>query len=399
MTSKAQHPSATPILDSGVQPKGRRKTLGGMLMGFVLAIPFAVVLISVTSQTRGFGAAAANFVGIESLACLALAVILHEMGHLLAGWMVGFRFSSITIGPMAVRLEYGRLRAGFRQVLPASGYAGMHIDRIRRLRRRLLRFIAAGPLVNLLTAALAASWLVYAPPRSIVLAVSLELFWTTSALLAIINLLPLRIGMLYTDGARMLMLRWSLPKARRWISLTAIGNQSRNGVRAKLWKHTWVNAAARVGDKSVDDFAGNWLAYAAAANNRKDIPVAAVHLERCLGLASWLGPSLRDLMALEAAVFSAWFREDAATAQKWFRQINRLKALPKIMQFRADIALACARRDFPAALSRWQEAYAFIEKLPQTPLQERLAEGFLEWHGQIEQRQQHNASAVATSAV
>lgn len=141
----------------------------------------------------------------------------------------------------------------------------------------------------------------------------------------------------------------------------------------------------------------NWLAYA-AANDRKDIAVAAVHLERCLDLASLLGPSLRDLMALEAAVFSAWFREDAAAAQKWFRQINRLKALPKIMQFRAEIALGCARRDFPAALSRWQEAYAFIEKLPQTPLQERLAEGLLEWRSQIEQRQQH-ASAVATSAV
>ena len=135
-----------------------------MLIGFVLAIPFAVVLISVTSQTRRFGAAAANFVGIESLACLALAVIVHEVGHLLAGWMVGFRFSSITIGPMAVRLEYGRLRAGFRRVLPAAGHAGMHIDRIRRLRRRLLRFIAGGPLANLLTAALAGSWLASPPP-------------------------------------------------------------------------------------------------------------------------------------------------------------------------------------------------------------------------------------------
>jgi len=68
-----------------------------------------------------------------------------------------------------------------------------------------------------------------------VLAVSLELFWMMSALLAIINLLPLRIGVLYTDGARMLMLRITSPKARRWISLTAIGNQSQNGVRAKLW--------------------------------------------------------------------------------------------------------------------------------------------------------------------
>ena len=253
--------------------------------------------------------------------------------------------------------------------------------------------------MNLFTAALAASWFGYAPPRSTALAVSLELFWMTSALLAIINLLPLRLGMLYTDGARMLMLQSSLPKARRWISLTAIGNQSQSGVLPKLWKQTWINAAARVGDKSIDDFAGNWVVYL-AANARKDIPVAAVHLERCLALANLLGPSLRDLVALEAAVFSAWFREDAATAQKWFSQIKRLKTLPKLLQMRADIVLRCAQGEFSAALLRWQEAYAFIEKLPKTPLTERLMEGLLEWRSEIEQRQQvHNGSTVATSVV
>jgi len=105
-------------------------------------------------------------------------------------------------------------------------------------------------------------------------------------------------------------------------------------------------------------------------------------------------------VALEAAVFSAWFREDAATAQKWWSQINRLKTLPKLPQSRANIALHCARPEFPAALSRWQEAYAFIEKLAKTPLKERLGGGLLEWRSEIEQRQRvHNGTAVATSAV
>jgi Zn-dependent protease len=397
MNAMAQSPDATPILDSGIWPKAKRKNIGSIVIGFVFAIPFAMIVISVANDTRRFGEQAANLVFVTYLLCLAVAVIVHEMGHLLAGWMVGFRFSSITIGPIALRMEFGKLRAGIRRTLPAGGYAGMHIDRIRRLRRRLLRFIAGGPLANLLTAALAASWLAYSPPRSIALASSLELFWMMSALIAIINLLPLRIGMLYTDGARMLMLRSSLPKARRWISLTAIGNQAQNGVRARLWKRSWLNAAAGLGDKSVDDFTGNWIAYA-AANDRKEGAVAAAHLEKCLELANLLGPSLRDLVAMEATVFSSWFREDAVTAQKWFGQINRLKSISKLFQFRADIALHCARREFPVALSRWQEAHVFIEKLPNTPIKRRLLEGFLEWRSEIDQRQQaHNGSVVATS--
>ena len=87
-----------------------------MLIGFVLAIPFAIVVISVANEARRFGQDSANFVLVEYLACFALAVIVHEIGHLLSGWMVGFRFSSITIGPIALRLEYGRLRTGIRWV-------------------------------------------------------------------------------------------------------------------------------------------------------------------------------------------------------------------------------------------------------------------------------------------
>ncbi|HET6179724.1 MAG TPA: hypothetical protein VFE61_22570 [Candidatus Sulfotelmatobacter sp.] len=64
--------------------------------------------------------------------------------------MVGFRFSSIAIGPIGLRLEYGRLKIHFQSRLPAGGYAGMHVNRIRRLRRRLLIFTAGGPAANLL---------------------------------------------------------------------------------------------------------------------------------------------------------------------------------------------------------------------------------------------------------
>jgi len=82
---------------------------------------------------------------------------------------------------------------------------------------------------------------------------------------------------------------------------------------------------------------------------------------------------------------SSWFREDAAIAQKWFSQIHRLKSLPKLSQFRADIVLGCARREFSAAASRWQEEYAFIEDLPNTAIRERLLEGFLKWRSESEQ--------------
>ncbi len=316
---------------------------------------------------------------------LGLTLVVHESGHLLAGWMVEFRFNSISIGPFSVRMEYGRLKVQIRRMLPAGGYAGMHVDKIRRLRHRLLVFTAGGPAANLLSAALVASFLAYDPLATSWLSVAGDIFWKISVMIGFANFLPFRLGMLYPDGARIAMLFASRARSRRWMSLTAIGSQGQAGVRPKHWRRTWLDAAGAVPDGSVDDFAGNWAAYL-AANDRKDAPVAAFHLERCLGLVNRLGPSLQDVVALEATVFTAWFRQNAAMAEKWLGQVKKIKALPRLTRLRGEIALHCARKEFVPALSRWQEGFAFIEKLPPTPVKTRLTEGFLEWRNEIQRR-------------
>jgi hypothetical protein len=42
-----------------------------------------------------------------------------ELGHLLTGWAVGFRFSSIQVGPVSLRIEHGILKARFRLEMAA----------------------------------------------------------------------------------------------------------------------------------------------------------------------------------------------------------------------------------------------------------------------------------------
>lgn len=369
----------------------RRKKLAGILFGVLVGIFCGIALITASNRARAARNPAQDYILLLFFATLSLSIVMHELGHLLAGWMVGFRFNSITIGPFSLRMEYGRLKVQVRRALPAGGYAGMHINRIRRLRRRLLIFTAGGPLANLLSATLVASFLAYDPMPTSWLSVAGEIFWKVSVMIGVANFLPFRLGALYPDGARIAMLIGSRGRSRRWMSIAAIGSQGQSGVRPKQWKRTWLNAAGGVPDGSVDDFAGNWVAYA-AANDRKDAPVAAFHLERCLGLVNLLGPTLQDTIALEAAVFTAWFREDAVVAQKWLQHVKRIKSLPQLMRIRADIALHCARKEFGPALSRWQEGFAFIEKLPLTAVKTRLTVGFQEWRNEIIERQNSEAA-------
>lgn len=97
------------------------------------------------------------------LPILMLTVVLHELGHVVAGVMVGFHFSSLAIGPFSIGLQYGRVKFQIKAQTGALGYAGMHIDRISGLRRKLLIFVMAGPLTNLVTGALAAAFIVLSP--------------------------------------------------------------------------------------------------------------------------------------------------------------------------------------------------------------------------------------------
>jgi len=396
MAAIAESVAETPILDSAVRPKGKRKNLVNIVFGILLGIPFGIALIVASSRARAARNPAADYLILIYILAFVLAIVLHELGHLLAGWTVGFHFSSITVGPFSARLEYGRLRIQVRRTLPAGGYAGMHVDRIRRLRRRLLIFTFAGPLANLVSAALTAALASSLSAQPGWLSTFCEIFWMISVILGLSNLLPIRLGVLYPDGARIRMLLSSRDKSRRWMSLTAIGAQSQAGVRAKQWRRTWLEAAGKIHDGTVDDFAGNWIAYF-AANDRKDAPVAAAHLERCLALSNLLGPSLQDFVALEAAVFTAWFRQNAATAQRWFDQVKHFKSLPQLMQIRAEIALRCARRQFEPALARLQDALAFVEKLPNTPIKARLRDGLIEWRDEIcEREQDQKFPAIAT---
>lgn len=116
----------TPILDSGVLPplvlrnrsKSRIRAALSSIAGIVLVLP----VIAWTDKSRdpkiGF---------ILLISALTLTTTIHELGHLFAGWMVGFRFSLINIGPFSLSLENGKLKAHIRREMLALGSAGMHV--------------------------------------------------------------------------------------------------------------------------------------------------------------------------------------------------------------------------------------------------------------------------------
>jgi hypothetical protein len=218
-----------------------------------------------------------------------------------------------------------------------------------------------------------------------VLSVFLAQFVAVSILLALVSLVPFGRGST-NDGSRIARLLTNKEYARRRVSLLSLGLQQRNGIRSKDWKQTWLRAALLPRDDSREEFGGNWLAYI-GANARKDKALAGAYLERCLELSAFMGVETRNLLAQEAAVHCAWFRQEAALAEKWLGQAKKTRSGELLRGIRIRIAMRCVHHDFNSALEAWNDGMKVIEKLPENTNRKKLREGWIEWCEEIRERQ------------
>jgi len=97
MPERAESAAITPNLDAGVLPPPRPK------IGFVIGIVFVAVIENVgNSESRS------NLALLSYFVILALVVVLHELGHLAAGWFVGTVL--LPAGKRVQNSSSGRLR-------------------------------------------------------------------------------------------------------------------------------------------------------------------------------------------------------------------------------------------------------------------------------------------------
>src|SRR5438874_8523364 len=130
MASEAAN-SATPILDLVKPLPSRDIAVTRLLLGFLFMLPFAAALNHVLSI---WGTS-----GLFWLFGLLIAVItIHEVGHVLAGQLLGFHIQGMAVGPVSIDNEFGVWKIKLRRLHAAYGLTALSIDRIRRVRRRFV---------------------------------------------------------------------------------------------------------------------------------------------------------------------------------------------------------------------------------------------------------------------
>jgi hypothetical protein len=264
-------------------------------------------------------------------------IAVHELGHVAAGVMAGYRLLALIVGPLACSNAKGRLRVEVNPSWSLAGGIAVLVPQGVGLPSRgaAVLLFAGGPFASILlaAAAFALRWGADfdAVRRSTVAAgvhASWELFVSMATLLvgagsaaiAIATLLPQRIGGFTSDGASILILLRGGERSDRLRAISSLLGRVTAGIRPREWSADELRAAARPADGSPHDAAGASMILSAALD-RGDLAAAREAIERMRRLAG-SAPSISSGELHAAEAFIAAIDGDASAARAALGRID-----------------------------------------------------------------------------
>lgn len=356
MCSASQQPSATPILDrvvplpaaqtpevaeTNAPVKGSRRTLWFALAFLLLPVlwiasmvwvpgvsetssrlmePIQRILDSVgESLLSGRKMVSVVFwLAIIPFLAFCLAVVVHELGHLIAGWCMGFRFVSIRFGPLEITRGF-RLSLSGRET-PRAGATRMTLETTHWARTRHVIYALGGVLANLLIA----FWIVCFEPFPSPFA---GFFAILSIGLGVGNLIPMQREGTISDGKRIIMALSRDGESQRAMQLLRVTAAVKSGVALEDLPADQISAIIAWRDASALTVAAHVLAYSASWNKGPDSETAR-RIEVALQFSPHAPPRLREMIVSTAGVFQAGKKKNVVLARQWLADISEKPLCP-----------------------------------------------------------------------
>jgi hypothetical protein len=283
-----------------------------------------------------------------------LITTLHELGHVIAGWLVGFRLSFLLIGPFRIIRKPQGWKVRLTPFLGGGMTCSLPTD-TRAVARRMAVMAAGGPLASLLTVVAGMSLLISARADSW-LAVFVALTTALSTIFFFLSIMPGYRWGFASDGARLLTLLRGDAAADRFITLTLTTAAQVNGIRPREWDGERLRRATLVEGRNRDDYAAVSFAFYHALDGG-DVERAGEYLEKLLALRHLVPRTMQHACLLEAAYFEARCRDDPAAARE------RLAGVPEepanaCLRLRAEAAILLAEGEKDLAREKAEQALA-----------------------------------------
>lgn len=173
------------------------------------------------------------------LLILFIIILVHELGHLIAGFAVGLKFLMISVGPFKIQKTGESIRPGINRHLNASGGLTLMIPEHNDPdKSKMFWFIAAGPLANFILGIITLSIVVMLSDDQTGQTMNyiLYLLFTTgfiSIILGLVSIIPSESHAFESDGRQILDMYRGGEKAISKQQLTILSVSILNGTRPR----------------------------------------------------------------------------------------------------------------------------------------------------------------------
>jgi hypothetical protein len=293
---------------------------------------------------------------------------LHELAHTTTGLALGMKLRNFVAGPFQWRIRGGKWQFQFKPsaILSAEGATGVVPVSAGFASWRELSVVAAGPLINLLTGVIALRIAFTAKADSPLQAGGLiALFGASSLAIGAGNLLPLRAGDNYSDGAQIYQLLSDGPWADYHRIIRVVTSSVVTPLRPRDFDIEAIEQTARSFTQGKQALLLRLFAYTHFFDRGR-----LLEAEKALREAeSIYHQSALDIPAELLTVFvfgNAYLRRDAAAAREWWTKMEAEKPTRlNVDYWRAYSALCWVEGNLKQANEAWEKSNTLAQQLPQ----------------------------------
>ncbi len=304
---------------------------------------------------------------LESLVAALVIIVVHELGHALAGKTLGMKLRAFIVGPFQWRISDGKWEFRFlpAKIFATGGATAVVPTTLEHFRAQQICMIAAGPFASLVggliafCAALAATNSHWEPAWLL-----LALIATLSLLGFIVNLIPFRTETSYSDGAQIYQLLSKGPWGDYHRALSIAGSTLVTPLRPRDFDIEAIQRAAVCITHGPQGLLLRLLASSYYLDCGR-IPEASQALAEAEGVYK---ESASEISAELDTVFvfgKAFLQRDSAGARRWWERMEAKKP----SRFNGDYwmarsALLWRENRLEEAQEAWQKGYVLAQQLP-----------------------------------
>lgn len=294
-----------------------------------------------------------------------LVILIHELGHVLGGWLARFDFKMLVVGPLKITRQNGRLVWERNRIISmAGGLASMLPRPGQNIKRGMLLLTVGGPLASVVLAAACLglgrhegikAWMasVLPAPLAYGLVLFAMLMGIFSAVIGLVTLVPNRAGGFYSDGARLLNLLRGGQQTEAEMLFLNLFTSSAAGLRPRNYDPVILDKMLSL-QAPVLYRSYFYLYKYYQQMDLGQTEKAGYWLEQCLQHAKGVPPTVLQALYTEAAFYYAWINKDATRARQALDENGRGALTETTTLARAEAALALLEAQ-PEAARNWIE--------------------------------------------